>query len=197
MSNSLEPVFTANAANKLISHHLLRESTSNMTRWIMQPLPFPTCFPYIKFRNSIIPSAYNLPTFLVYLGFRPIYARRMFIKQAETGSPATRLNMMEFVKAHVNSTWMGSKHKGSAINTLGGYSAMGEMGFTEEFVFADISDFFDEYQRDPEILESYFEKNVNKSLENLELVDLVQEFLYQRMLKLKSLNQAVDDYLEE
>lgn len=103
---------------------------------------------------------------------------------------------MEFVKAHVHSTWLVSKYKGSEINTLGGYSAMGEMGFTEEFVLADISDFFDEVQRDSEILESYFEENVNKNLDNLELVDLIQEYLYQRMLKLKSLNQAVDDNLE-
>lgn len=196
MSNSLEPVLTANAVNKLKSHELLRESTTNTARWIIQPLPFPTSFPYIKFRDNIIPSAYNLPTFLVYLGFRSTNARRIFSKYTETGTPTTRMNMMEYVKAHVNSTWLVSKHKGSAINTLAGYSIMGEMGFTEEFVFADICDFFNEVQRDSEILESYFEENASKNLENMELVDWIQEFLYQRMLKLKSLNQAVNDHLE-
>lgn len=196
MSDYLEPVLTASTVNKLKSHKLLRESTTSTARWIIQPLPFPTSLPWIKFRDNKIPSAYNLPTFLVYLGFRSVNARKMFDIYTETGTPATRINMMEFVKAHVNSTWLISKHKGSAINTLAGYSVMGEMGFTEEFVFADIYNFFNKVQRDSSVLENYFDENASKNLENMELVDWIQEFLYQRMLKLKFLNQAVHDNLE-
>lgn len=69
---------------------------------------------------------------------------------------------------------------------------MGEMGFTEEFVWTDIGEFDQEVQKDEEILENFFEENPHKNLENLELVDLIQEFLYQRMLKLMALNQPFE-----
>lgn len=196
MSDSLEPVLTANTIEKLKLHNLLRESTSNTDRWIIQPLPFENSFPFIKFHTNIIPVAYDLPTFLIYLGFRPVIARRMFTKYNETNTlTSTRMKMMEYVKSYVNLIWLSSKYKGSAINTLGGYSLMGEMGFTEDFVFADICVFFDNVHEDPDILENYFNKNINKNLGNMELVDWIQEFLNIRMLKLKFLNNAVDDYL--
>lgn len=99
---------------------------------------------------------------------------------------------MEFVQEHINSKWSVSKFKGAGINTLESYSAMGEMGFAEEFVWADFSDFYNEFQQDVEILETFFEENPDKNPRNLELVDLIQEFLFQRMLKLRSLNPAIN-----
>ena len=104
--------------------------------------------------------------------------------------------MMDFVKAHVKFTWLASRYKGSAINALAGYSVMGEMGFTEEFVLGDIRDFVNEAKRDPLILENYFHENESKTLENMELVDWIQELLYLRMLKLKFLDKAVHDNLD-
>ena len=200
MSNSPETVevLTASAVDKLKSRNLILESTSHgATRWkFTQPLPFSTSFPFIKFRDNIIPSAYNLPTFIVYLGFRHTTARTLFSKYKETGTPDTKLDIMGFVKAHVEFTWLVNKYKGSAINTLDGYSVMGEMGFTEEFVLADIRDFVNEVQRDPSILEYYFHEDQSKTLENMELVDWIQELLYLRILKLESLDQNVHDNLE-
>lgn len=73
---------------------------------------------------------------------------------------------------------------------------MGEMGFTEEFVFTDICDFFNEVQQNPDILENYFDENNSKTIENMELVDWIQELLFLRMLKLKFINDAVDENLE-
>lgn len=196
MSNSPEPVLTASAFNKLKSRNLICESTTNTARWrLMQPLPFPISFPEIKFRDNIIPSAYDLPTFLVYLGFRSNTAWKMFGTYTEARTPSTSKNMMEFVKAHVNFIWLTSKYNGSAINSLAGYSLMGEIGFTEEFVLGDLWDFFNEARRDSMILENFFDENESKTLENMELIDWVQEFLYLRMLKLKYLDADVHDNL--
>lgn len=103
---------------------------------------------------------------------------------------------MGFVTAHVESTWLVSKYKGSAISTLDGYSVMGEMGFTVEFVLTDIRDFVNEVQRDASILEYYFHENESKTLENMELVDWIQELLYLRMLKLEFLDKDVHNNLE-
>lgn len=195
MSDSLEPVLTAETIEKLKSHNLLRKSTSNENRWLIQPLPFPTAFPFIKLRTNYIPIAYDLPTFLVYLGFRSVNARTMFIKYTELNSPTKTMKMMGYVKAYVNLIWLSSKYKGSVINTLESYSLMGAMGFTEEFVLTDICGFFNEVQQDSSILENYFEENPDKNLENMELVDWIHEFLDLRMLKLKYLNNVVDKYL--
>lgn len=162
----------------------------------MQPLPFPISFPDIKFRDNIIPSAYDLPTFLVYLGFRSNTAYQMLSEFTETGTPGTSKNMMGFVQAHVNLTWSTSKHNGSVINSLAGYSVMGEMGFTVEFVLGDLWEFVNEAQRDSAILENFFDENESKTLENMELVDWIQEFLYLRMLKLKYLDVDVHNNLE-
>ena len=123
-------------------------------------------------------------------------ARSLFSKFKKTGTPDKKLEIMGFVKAHVEFTWLFGKYKRSAINTLEGYSVMGEMGFTEEFVLADIRDFVDEVQRDASILEYYFHENESKTLENMELVDWIQEFLYMRMLKLECLDNDVHDNLE-
>lgn len=61
---------------------------------------------------------------------------------------------MESVKSHINSKWFTSKHKGAVLNTLGGNSTMGEMGFTEDFTLADIGDFYNEFQCDKNVEES-------------------------------------------
>lgn len=203
MSNSPEPidspesieVLTASAVDKLKSRNLIRESGA--ARWkFTQPLPFSTSYPFIKFRDNIIPLAYNLPTFLIYLGFRHTTARSLLSKYKEKGAPDTRLGIMAFVRANVEVKWLLSKYKGSAINTLDGYSVMGEMGFTEEFVLADISDFVKDVQQDSSILEYYFDENESKTLENMELVDWIQELLYLRMLKLDALDSDIHDNLE-
>lgn len=195
MSDSLELVLTANTVEKLKSHNLLRESTTNKDRWTVKPLPFPTAFPHVKFCTNHIPRAYDLPTFLVYLGFRPVNAQKMFSKYTDINTPTKTMTIMGYVKASVNLMWLSSKYKGSVINTLEGYSLMGEMGFTEDFVFADICDFFKEVHQDSSILDNYFDENANKNLGNMKLVDWIHEFLDLRMLKLKYLNDAVNEYL--
>lgn len=45
-------------------------STDDIARWTIKPLPLPTIFPYLKYCDDKINWAYNMPIFLVYLGFK-------------------------------------------------------------------------------------------------------------------------------
>lgn len=102
---------------------------------------------------------------------------------------------MECVKDHVNSTWSASIHQGGKVNTMKGFNVMHEMGLTDEFV-CEIGGFYEEFERNAGILQSFFDENPDKHPENLELLDMILELFHQRMLKLMDLNQAVVENLE-
>lgn len=195
MVNPYERVLNVDAVRKLQSHKLLSERTDDIARWTIKRLPFPTSFPYLKFRDDKIPWAYNMPIYLVYLGFKRPVAFTMCQKLAEI-TPPTRINLMECVKEHVNSKWSASAYKGAEVNTLRGFSMMSEMGLTDEFVWEGIGGFYREFKRNATILQRFFDENPDKNPDNLELIDLILELFHQRMLKLMDLNQAVVDNLE-
>lgn len=195
MVNPYERVLDDEAVRKLQSHELLSERTDNIARWTVKPLSFLTRFTYLKFGDGKIPWAYNMPIFLVYLGFQNPVAFTLCQKLAET-TPPTRINLMKCVKEHMNSKWSASQYKGSEVNTFGGHGVLSEMGFRNSFIWGDVSDFYREYRRNASILQRFFDENPDKNPENLELLDMVLELLHQRMLKLMDLNQAVAENLE-
>lgn len=195
MVNSYEHVLNVDAVKKLQSRGLLSERTDDIARWTIKPFPFLTSFPYLKFCDDKIPWAYNMPIFLVYLGFKSPLAFMMCQKLAEI-TPPTRINLMECVKDHVNSKWLASTYKGAEINTLRGYGMMREMGLTDEFVWEGIGEFYIEFTRNSGVLQRFFDDNPDKNHEYLELLDLILELFHQRMLKLMDLNQAVVENLE-
>lgn len=195
MVNPYERVLNVDVVRKLQSHNLLSERTDDIARWTIKPLPFLKSFPYIKFEHGKIPWAYNMPIFLVYLGFQSPVAFTLCQKLAEI-TPPTRINLMECVKDHVNSKWSVSKYKNSEVNTFRGYCVLSEMGLTSPFILDELDMFYKEHRLNAGILQRFFNENPDKSSENLELLDMVLELLHQRMLKLMDLNQAVEENLE-
>lgn len=193
--NPCERVLNEEAVKKLQSHDLLSEGTDDIARWTIKPLPFPTSFPYLKFDDGKIPFAYNMPIFLVYLGFENSVAFTLCQKLAEK-TPPTRINLMECVKDHVNLKWTTASYKGPFINTFGGYHVLKHMGLTNPFFLDEFNQLQRAYNRNRGILQRFFNENPDKNHENLELVDLMLEVFQQRMLKLMDLNQAVLENLE-
>lgn len=197
MMNSCERVLNEHAVRKLQSHDLLSERTDDIARWTIKPLPFPTSYPYLNFDDGKIPFAYNMPIFLVYLGFENSVAFTLYQKLAEKTHP-TRINLMECAKDHVNLVWSegAGGYKGPLINTFGGYRVLTFMGLTNPFFLGQFNQLNRLYNRKREILQRFFNENPDKNDENLELVDVIFEVLQQRMLKLMDLNQAVLENLE-
>lgn len=195
MVNPCERVLNDDAVKKLQSHDLLSERTDDIARWTIKPLPFPTSFPYLKFDDGKIPWAYNMPIFLVYLGFKNPVAFTLCQKLAEK-IPPTRINLMECVKDHVILKWSTTGYKGPLINTFGGYAVLSDMGLTNPFFLNEFNMLERAYKRNPGILQRFFNENPDKNPENLEMLDLILEVIQQRMLKLMDLNQAVLENLE-
>ena len=197
MKNPCERVLSDDAVRKLQSHDLLSERPDDIARWTIKPLPFPTSFPYLKFDDGKIPFAYNMPIFLVYLGFENSVAFTLCQKLAEK-TPPTRINLMECVKDHINLVWSegAGGYTGPLINTFGGYRVLSVMGLTNPFFLHEVNQLERTYNRNRGILQRFFDENPDKNRENLEMVDLILETLQQRMLKLMDLNQAVLENLE-
>lgn len=193
MMSSCERVLNDEAVRLLQSHNLLSERTDDIARWTIKPLPFPTSFPYLEFDDGKIPWAYNMPIFLVYLGFENSVAFTLCQKLAEK-TPPTRINLMECVKDHVNLKWSTAGYKGPYITTYGGQGVLKDMGLTNPFFLDQILNLKKAHRRNPEVLQR--SENPDKNLDDYVVVDLILEVLHQRMLKLMDLNQAVLENLE-
>lgn len=196
MMSSCERVLNDEAVKILQSHNLLSERTDDIARWTIKPLPFPTSFPYLKFDDGKIPWAYNMPIFLVYLGFENSVAFTLYQKLAEK-TPPTRVNLMECVKDHVNLKWSTAGYNGPWITTYGGQAVLNDMGLTTPFFRDEILNLKEAYRRDKGVLRRFFSENPDKNIDNYVVLDLILEVLRQRMLKLMDLNQAVLENLEE
>lgn len=108
---------------------------------------------------------------------------------------------MESVKSHVNLKWSESAHAGGAAmgNTPLGNSIMEKMGLVED-VIAEINGLWELTKQDASLMNRYLNDHNNaliqKSFENLTLVDFVQENLIERMTKLLVLDMEVNENLE-
>lgn len=196
MMSSCERVLNDDAVKRLQSHNLLSERTDDIARWTIKPLPFPTSFSYLKFEDDKIPLAYNMPIFLVYLGFEKSVAFNLYQTLAEK-TPPTRINLMECVKDHVNSKCSTTDYKGPWVTTYGGQAVLKKMGLTNPFFLDQILNLKDAYRRDKGVLRSFFSENPDKKVDDIVVLDMILEVLQQRMLKLMELNQAVLENLED
>lgn len=194
--SSCERVLNDEAVKKLQSHNLLSERTDDIARWTIKPLPFPTSFSYLRFDDGKIPWAYNMPIFLVYLGFENSVAFTLYQKLAEKTTP-TRVTLMECVKDHVNLKWSTAGYQGPWITTFRGQEVLRDMGLTIPFFMNEVLNLKKAYKRDKGVLQRFFSENPDKNMNNYVVLDLILEVLQQRMLKLMDLNQAVIENLEE
>lgn len=189
MAISFEEVLKISATMKLQSRNLLHLYPDEMGCWKLEPLPFSMMFPLITFHDGKIPCGFNTPSFLVYLGFRPLIAIGIFARCQEAHFP-TRLTLMESAKSHVKLKWSKSAYNDQAIgNTPLGNSVLGVMGLVEN-VIAEINGLWERGKQDPSVME----RHVNAG--NLTLLEFVQEVLVQRMTKLLVLDMVVDENIE-
>lgn len=193
MPLKLDEVLTIDAVSKLQKYGLIGENIDELAYWRVQPIFFPMIFPHIRFHNGKIPWAYNMPTFLSYLGFSVPVAVRLYQSVAETSDP-TRITLLARAKAHIKSKWTASSHNGAVLGSLVAETVMGEMDLTDQ-VKAEVNALYQMFQRNPGVFQRYFDENHDKNFENLNLVDFVIELQHQRMMKLMSLNQTVLQYL--
>lgn len=198
MSQSFDPVLQLRTATKLHSHNLLAPFPDETACWTLQPLPFPLMFPRIMFHNKLIPCGFNTPSFLVYLGFRPLVAIGIYGK-CQQFHYATRSTLMKLVKFHVDLKWSENCHAGAVMgNTPLGNSIMNKMGLVED-VIAEVNSLWELTKQDPMLMNRYLISDQNaanpKSLENLTLADFVHENLIERMTKLLVLDMEINENL--
>lgn len=193
MALVLDEVLTSDAVTKLQTYGLLSHDIDDLENWNIEPIFFPTIFPHIRFHNGKIPWAYNMPSFLSYLGFSVPIALRLYHSVAETTYP-TRINLLARARGHIKTKWLTTNHHGAMVGTMLAEMVMDEMDLIEP-VKAEVNALYELFQRNAGIFQRYFDENHNKHYENLKLVDFVIELQYQRMTKLMSLNQAVHTYL--
>lgn len=188
MALILEQVLTKEAAKKLQTYGLLSPDFDDLSCWNIGPIFFPMIFPHIRFHNGKIPWAYNLPSFLSYLGFSDPATARLYQSVAETTTP-TRMNLLARARAHIKSKWASTHHSGAVMGTMLAEMVMDEMDLTEP-VKEEVNALYELFQRNAGTFQRYFDENLGKNYENLKLVDFVIELQYQRMIKLLSLNQT-------
>lgn len=193
MALVLEQVLTKDAAKKLQTYGLLSHDFDDLSSWNIEPIFFPMIFPHIRFHNGKIPWAYNLPSFLSYLGFSDPATVRLYQSVAETMNP-TRMNLLARAKAHINSKWSSTNHSGAVVGTMLAEMVMDEMDLIDS-VKEEVNALYELFQRNAGTFQRYFDENRGKNYENLKLVDFVIELLHQRMTKLLSLNQATLTFL--
>lgn len=187
-----QPVLTIEAIKKMQEYNLL-DDMPYMCTWEIGYIWFSMIYPDIKFHNSIIPEAYNQPTFLEYLGFNESIAFEIFYNVRNTGTP-TREKLMDAAKNYINSVDSKNTQNWAAVNSLVAKSVMDTMGLIDP-VKEEVSKLYEAFQRSPLVFQRYFDENHDKNFENLKLVDFVQELLYRRMQKLMTLNNAALQYL--
>lgn len=188
MALILEQVLTKDAAKKLQTYGLLSHDFDELSSWNIEPIFFPMIFPHIRFHNGKIPWAYNLPSFLSYLGFSDPATVRLYQSVAETTNP-TRMNLLARARAHIKSKWASTHHSGAVMGTLLAEMVMDEMDLIDP-VKEEVNALYELFQRNAGTFQRYFDENLGKNYENLKLVDFVIELQYQRMIKLLSLNQT-------
>lgn len=188
MALVLEEVLTADAVKKLQTYGLLSHDMDDLSCWNIEPIFFPMVFPHIRFHNGKIPWAYNLPSFLSYLGFTDPATVRLYQSVAEMTNP-TRMNLLARARAHIKSKWSSTNHSGAAVGTMLAEMVMDEMDLIDS-VKEEVNALYELFQRNAGIFQRYFDENRGKNYENLKLVDFVIELQHQRMMKLISLNQA-------
>lgn len=188
MALVLDEVLTNDAVRKLQTYGLLGHDIDDLAYWKIQPIFYPMIFPHVRFHNGKIPGAYNMPTFLSYLGFSVPVAVRLYESVAETTNP-TRINLLSRARAHIKSKWSTTNHYGAAVGTMLAEMVMDEMDLIDP-VKAEVNVLYELFQRNAGIFQRYFDENHDKHYENLKLVDFVLELQHQRMTKLMSLNQA-------
>lgn len=193
MATKNEEVFTNEAITKLKHHGIFTNYTEDFSCWVTTDIWFPMEFPQIKFHDSKIPSAYNQPFFLVYLGFRAPVAFNLFYKFASK-SDITRAELMECVKIHIDSVCATSINNWVSADSLLANTVMEEVGLMDS-IKAEVKQLYEAFQRSPLVFQRYFDENHDKNFENLKLVDFMQELVYQRMQKLMALNEAALRYL--
>lgn len=184
-----DPVLTAPAFKKLQSYNLLSREIDEWACWSIEPVDFYRAFPHVRFYGKKIPVAFNIPIFIVYLGFQPDPAVPIFTTVRERTEP-TRSNIIAAVKDHVNAKWLASTHHGAAMGTPGAEAVMSEMGLIPE-IRTEVNGLHLEFQRNAGIFQEYFNDNLGKNFENLQLVDFVHELVNQRKAKLEKLNDKV------
>ena len=193
MATQNEEVFTIEAITKLKHYGIFTEYIDDFSCWVTTGIWFPMEFPQLKFHDSKIPSAYNRPFFLIYLGFRAPVAFELFYKLANK-SDTTRAKLMECVKVHINSVCSNSINNWVSADSLLANTVMEEVGLMDA-IKAEVKQLYGAFQRSPLVFQRYFDENHDKSFENLKLVDFMQELVYQRMQKLMTLNEAALRYL--
>lgn len=198
MPSSVDPVLKFGTATKLQSHNLLAQCPDETDCWTLQPLPFSLMFPRIMFHNQQIPCGFNTPSFLIYLGFRPLVAIGIYGK-CQRLNYATRITLMESVKSHLDLKWSENPHEGAIMgNTPLGNSIMSKMGLVED-VIAEVNSLWELTKQDPTLMNRYLNNDQNnpnrKSLGDLTLADFVHENLIERMTKLLVFDMEVNDNL--
>lgn len=193
MPHILDEVLTTDAVRKLQKNDLLSENIDDLAYWKIQPTLFPMIFPHIRFHNGKIPWAYNMPTFLSYLGFSVPVAVRLYQSVAEMSNP-TRTSLLERAKAHIKSKWASSNYNGAVPGSMLAEAVMGEMDLIDQ-VKAEVTALYHLFLHNASVFQRYFDANHDKNYENLKLVDFIIELQHQRMMKLMSLNQAAIQYL--
>lgn len=193
MALILDEVLTTDVVRKLQTYGLLSDDIDELAYWKIQPIFFPMIFPHVRFHTGKIPSAYNLPTFLSYLGFSFPVAVRLYQSVAETTNP-TRISLLARARAHIKSKWSATNLYGAAMGTMLAEMVMDEMDLIDPFK-AEVNALYEVFQRNAGIFQRYFDENHDKHYENLKLVDFVIELQHQRMTKLMSLNQAALSFL--
>lgn len=199
MPESFEEVLKLGTTQKLQAHNLIGSRPNEMACWTLQPLPFSMMFERIRFHNGQIPCGFNTPSYLLYLGFRPLIAIGIFGRCQEL-RPPTRLALMESVTSHVNQTWSENACSGVAMgNTPLGNSIMSAMGLFDD-VIAEVNGLWELARQDPSIMNRYLNDHSNdfkdKRFDQLTLLDFVKEILIERMNKLLILDIDVNVNLE-
>lgn len=199
MTASFEEVLKPRSVQKLQAHNLISSRPNDMACWTLQPLPFSMMFGRIRFHNGQIPCGFNTPSYLLYLGFRPLIAIGIFGRCQEQRYP-TRLALMETVNSHVNLKWSESACAGAARgNTPLGNSIMGAIGLFDD-VIAEVNGLWELTRQDPSIMNRYMNDNSNDfdgtAFEDLTLADFVKEILTERMNKLLILDIDVNVSLD-
>lgn len=193
MALVLDQVLTKDAAKKLQTYGLLTHDLDDLSSWNIEPIFFPMIYPHIRFHNGKIPWAYNLPSFLSYLGFSDPATVRLYQSVAETTHP-TMLNLLARARAHIKSKWSSTNHSGAVVGTMLAEMVMEEMDLIDPFK-EEVNALYELFQRNAGIFQRYFDENRGKNYENLKLVDFVIELQHQRMTKLLSLNHAALSFL--
>lgn len=200
MLEPFEPVLKPATTQKLQAHNLISSQPNEMACWTLQPLPFPMMFERIRFHNGQIPCGFNTPSYLLYLGFRPLIAIGIFGRCQEQRYP-TRLALMESVNSYVNLKWSESPCTGKVVvgNTPLGNSIMGAMGLFDD-VIAEVNVLWELASQDSSIMNRYLNDHSNdfdgKGFKHLTLADFVKEVLIERMNKLLILDIDVNVNLD-